>query len=544
MSQLYVWGYNGEYEQIITQCTRYLELHRNINDSPGPICMSIVSDYSTAMTRPNVLFLVMDTARAQSVLPSENPGVMPNLESFQEEATTFSDAITSAPWTLPSHASMFTGQYTTDHGTNAGSLIFEPDVKPLAEQLCQSGYETMAISNNSWISPEFGFDAGFDHFYGGWELLRGGVDLQEVVRENSSRIQQFKEIVDKLTINNLHKTILNTAYAWGYHRRYDYGAKFTNYRIKRLLSKTWDRSQPFFMFVNYLEPHLTYDPPKPYRWKYIPDDLSREQLESVDQEPWEYLAGNVDMAEDDFRALEALYEGELNYLDYRLGQLFDFLRSEDIFDETLVFVVGDHGENIGDHGLMDHQYCLNDTLLRVPLIIRHPELVPSGWKTDALVELRDLYPTILNLCDVNTSFDESVSSFSLGEEGYIDDTTVGDREFVFAEYVVPQPDLDELRLRTDNEEALAFLDSLDQSLQCLRTEDWKYIRSHDGSAELFDLNSDPGETNNIVDNHSELITDFEERLDTEFDSFERSSRARLEGIGGGTRDRLEDLGYI
>jgi arylsulfatase A-like enzyme len=486
----------------------------------------------------------MDTARAQSALPSENPGVMPNLESFQDEATTFTDAITSAPWTLPSHASMFTGQYTTEHGTNAGSLTFEPEITPLAEQLRQSGYETIAISNNSWISPEFGFDAGFDHFYGGWELLKGGVDLQGVVRENSSRIQQFKEILDELTPKNLPRTILNIAYTRFYYRRYDYGAKFTNYRIKRFLSKMWDQSQPFFLFANYLEPHLSYDPPKPYRYEHIPDNISREQLESVDQKPWEYLAGNINMTEDDFSALKALYEGELSYLDCRLGQLFDFLRSEGILDETLVLVVGDHGENIGDHGLMDHQYCLNDTLLRVPLIVRHPVFVPSGLKTDALVELRDLYPTILDICDVNVPLDESVSSFSLVEGGYIDETTIGDREFVFAEYTVPQPDLDELRSRTDDVEALAFLDSLDQPLRCLRTGDWKYIRSHDGSVELFDLNSDPDETNNIAEDHLELVTDFGERLDTKFDSLKPPTGSRLEDVEEGTRDRLEDLGYI
>ena len=496
------------------------------------------------MTRPNVLFLVMDTARAQSALPSENPGVMPNLESFQDGATTFTDAITSAPWTLPSHASMFTGQYTTDHRTNAGSVMFEPQVTPLAEQLRQSGYETMAISNNTWISPEFGFNVGFDHFYCGWELLKGGVNLQDIVRDNCSRIQQFKSIVDELTFNNFYRTILNTVYAWGYHRRYDYGAKFTNYRIRRLLSKTWDQSQPFFMFVNYLEPHLTYDPPKPYRYEHVPDDLSRDQLESVPQEQWKFLAGGVDMDEDDFRALEALYEGELSYLDYRLGKLFDFLRSEGILDETLVFVVGDHGENIGDHGLMDHQYCLNDTLLRVPLIVRHPELVPSGWKTDALVELRDLYPTILDLCDINVSLDESVSSFSLGEDGYIDETTVGDREFVFAEYTVPQPDLDELRSRTDDEETLAFLDSLDQSLRCIRTDKWKLIHSTNNSQQLYNLETDSGETTDVAADNPEVVDDLKEIMESRLDPLEESSKPQLTEMDSGTRDRLSDLGYI
>lgn len=506
--------------------------------------ISTVPDYPTAMTRPNVLYLVMDTARAQSALPSENPGVMPNLKSFQKEATTFSNAITSAPWTLPSHASMFTGQYTSDHGTNAGSMAFEPEVKPLAEQLRQSGYETMAISNNKWISPEFGFDTGFDYFYGGWELLKGGADLGGLVRENDSRIQQLREILDNLTFTNWHKTLLNAAYAWGYRKRYDYGAKFTNYRIKRLLRKNRDRSRPFFLFVNYLEPHLTYDPRKPYRYKHVPDDISPEHLESVDQEPWEYLTGGVNMTEDDFRALEALYEGELSYLDYRLGRLFDFLQKKELLEETLVIVVGDHGENIGDHGLMDHQYCLNDTLLRVPLIIRHPDLVPSGMKTRALIEIRDLYPTILDICDADADLDETISSSPLSEGGRIDETTIGDREFVFGEYIVPQPDLDKLRARTENKEILAFLDSLDRSLRCVRTKRWKFIHGSDGSIQLYNLETDSAETTNVAMDYPDVVADLKDVLESRFDPFNESANSQLNELEPSTRDRLNDLGYI
>jgi arylsulfatase A-like enzyme len=402
----------------------------------------------------------------------------------------------------------------------------------------------MAISNNSWISPEFNFDAGFEHFHVGWELLEGGGDLKGIVRENNSRSQQFKGIINEFTLTNWHRVILNTAYAWGYYKRYDYGAKLTNYRIKRLLTNTWDRSRPFFMFINYLEPHLTYDPPKPYRYEHIPDDLTREQLESVDQDSWEYLSGGVDMTEDDFRALKALYEGELSYLDYRLGRLFYFLENEGLIDETLIIVVGDHGENIGDHGLMDHQYCLYDTLLRVPLIIRYPERVPRGLKTDILVELRDLYPTILDLCDVDVDLRKSVSSFSLSEEGHIDEATIGDREFVCGEYTVPQPDLDELRARTDDEDVLAFLDSFDRSLRCVRTGKWKYIHGTDGSEQLFDLESDPGETTNVADDHQEVVTGLADILKSRFDPLDEMSKSQLGEIESDARNRLRDLGYI
>jgi len=496
------------------------------------------------ITRPNVLFIVMDTARAQSTLPSENPGIMPNLESFQDEATTFSDAITSAPWTLPSHASMFTGQYTTDHETNAGSVMFEPRVTPLAEQLRQSGYETMAVSNNTWISPEFGFDSGFDYFYCGWELLEGGVDLQGIVRDNNSRIQQFKSIVEKLTLKNLHKTILNTAYAWGYHRRFDYGAKFTNYRINRLLSKTWDQSRPFFLFVNYLEPHLTYDPPKPYRYEHVPDNISQEHLESVDQEPWEYLAGNVEMTEDDFCALKALYEGELSYLDHRLGQLFDFLQKEGIFDETLIFIVGDHGENIGNHSLMDHQYWLYDTLLRVPLIIRYPDSVPEDTTVQKQVEVRDTYPTVLDACGLDAPEEDGVSSHSLLKYLPEASSTAKARDHAFAEYLVPQPDIEKLKIRTNSAEQATHLDSFDRSLRCVRTEDWKLIRASDGQVELYNLESDPDESEDVKHTHPEVVSELSEVLDAEFDSLEKGNRKRFDEMSSSTRSQLEELGYV
>jgi len=496
------------------------------------------------INKPNVCLIVIDTARAQSALPTENPGVMPNLESFAYEGSTFTNAITTAPWTLPSHASIFTGQYTSDHQTNASSLSFNPKVAPLAARLSEDGYQTAAISNNTWISPEFGFDTGFNHFQRGWKLASEGVELTDIVRDNDTRTGQLRAILSNLTLTDLPPTVVNILYNRFYHKKYDYGAKLTNYRAKKFVSKMRNESNPFFLFLNYLEPHLEYDPPKSYRYEHQPTDASVTDLDSVNQEQWAYICGNVSMDDADFRALEALYEGELSYLDYRLRNLFDWMEEESILDETLIIIVGDHGENIGDHGLMDHQYCLYDTLLRVPLIIRYPDSVPEDTTVQKLVEARDIYPTILDACGLDTPEKDGVSSHSLLEYSPESPSTVNGRDHAFAEYLVPQPDIDQLKSRTDSVERADYLDSLDCSLRCVRTENWKLIKISDGRIELYDLESDPEESEDIKDTHPEVVSELSEVLNYEFGPMKKWSKEQFNEMSGSTRSQLKDLGYI
>lgn len=481
----------------------------------------------------------MDTARAQSTLPGENPGVMPNLESFAEEGTTFSQAITTAPWTLPSHASMFTGQYTSDHGTHAGSTQFSPEVDPLAALLQSHGYRTIGVSNNSWIAPEFGFDTGFEEFYRGWEVVTGGADLSKVSQGGDSLFEQFRSLLSSVSFSELPQTLVNAAYARFLYRRSDYGARATNFRLKRLLGGNNDR--PFFAFVNYLEPHLEYDPPEPYRYGHLPDYISENNAESTPQRPWEYLGGVVEMDSQDFEALRALYHAELSYLDYRLGRLFDYLTEENILDETLVVVVGDHGENIGDHGMMDHQYGLYDTLLRVPLFVRHPDTVAAGRISDSLVELRSIYPTILGHANVPLPEDNTVAKESLLAEDGIDQSSAGDQKEVFAEYLTPQPAIERLQeLANDTADVRQF----NRSLRCIRTDNWKYVAGSDGSDWLYDLSADPEEEVDVADQYPNRTAEFRNRLIETFGSFVTPDENMKDKIDDSTSKRLEDLGYI
>jgi arylsulfatase A-like enzyme len=487
------------------------------------------------MDRPNILVVVMDTARAQSSLPQENPAVLPNLKSLAEDGVTFTQAITTAPWTLPSHASMFTGQYTRDHGTHAGNKSFSPEFDPLPELLQKEGYNTVGISNNTWISPTFGFGRGFDDFYQGWELFSSEADLSDIIRSDENWRNKLGQLFQRVNWPKAHRSLGNALYAKFFQNQYDSGALLTNHRIKNWINKKANVDSPFFMFINYVEPHLEYDPPRSFRYKHLPSGMSPRQAEKANQDQWGYISGDIDMKEWEFQALEALYTAELEYIDYRLGKVITFLRESGVLENTFIVVLGDHGENIGNHGLMDHQYSLHDTLLRVPMIFRYPESIPSGKIVESQVEVRDLFPTILDVASVQSPKVDSISRNRLVAEEMGRDQTI-------AEYVTPQPAIESLRQRAENADEV--MSKFNRSLRCIRTDRWKYIQASDGSEWLFNLRTDPDEIENVVEDRPETAQRLLEELKNMHGPMKIAESSGMSQLDDSTQERLRQLGYI
>jgi len=491
------------------------------------------------MERPNILFIVMDTARARDALPSRNPEKLPNLTNIANEGVEFSTAISNAPWTLPSHASMFTGRYTTDHGTHAGNKQFQPKHDSLADSLQDAGYTTVAFSNNSWISPEFGFDRGFDYFYKGWELFRGDDTLARAMRDYDELGMQLRSLIRSSTIRTFPTTIINSIYAKFLRKRYDYGAKMTNWKIKRWFKSEYDGENPFFMFINYLEPHLEYDPPRRF-CSFLPDGVSVREAKAVEQDAWKYVAGHMEMSDEEFEILQGLYDSELHYLDYRIGKLREYLSSRDLLDETFVIIVGDHGENIGDHGLMDHQYALYNTLTHVPLIIRGGDDFSGGQKVTNIIEVRDLFPTIFEVADVTAPSGPRISEESLFD--ILANRSDPGRDFAVSEYKVPQPGIDTLHKKAP-QNGQVDLSRFDRALHAIYTEEWKYICASDGSEELYYIQDDPEEQINLIGSHEDVRARLSEQLVDTVGQPERGEK-RSETMDAKAQQRLEDLGYI
>ena len=480
----------------------------------------------TGDTRPNVVFIVLDTCRADTFYELLDTGQLPGIERITAGARTYRNAVSAAPWTVPSHGSLFSGLYPTDHGTSADDPYFDPPTTPLAERLRSSGYRTAGLSANPWITPSFGFTTGFEQFKTANELFWGGEDISDLSNLDS-RYAQLSELLDRTSLPNLPKTLSNAVYSKFFAKQSDAGANnLTRSAVKWITERSAEDS--FFLFCNYMEPHIRYDPPSQFLQAELPDDVDEEAARAVHQDQWAYVAGDVEMSERDFEILRCLYRAEIRYLDTHLERLYECLLDEKLLDETAIVLVGDHGENIGDHGLMDHQYCLYETLLHVPMAVRYPPAFEAGT-TDRLVETRALYETVAELAGIEAADAETAPSL-------ID---ADDREHAIAEYTSPQPSVETL------DEEYGPLDEdiwqYDRSLRSIRTSRWKYIEGSDGTEELYDLHADPSESTPVdaADARSELPDILEARRG----ELRGPSREQAD-IDESSAQRLRDLGYL
>jgi arylsulfatase A-like enzyme len=487
-------------------------------------------------SQPNVLFIVLDTARARTVFSGLDRDLMPTVSRLAAEGTTFTDATTTGPWTLPSHASMFTGQYTSEHGSHAGNRSFDPAGVPLSTRLSGAGYRTAGISGNVWISPEFGFDAGFDQFSMKWDLFWDAPDLSSVISGRNT-VSDESSLLDAFrghTPVELLKGGVTAGYAKYLAGRHDDGARNATTRTVNWLEEHASDEQPFFYFLNYIEPHLPYEPPESFQDEYLPAGVSPED---VNQDPWAYVAGDVEMDERDFEVLQGLYEAELAYVDTQIERLYEALDEAGVLDETAIVLVGDHGENIGDHDLMDHQYCLYETLVNVPLVIRYPEAFPAGERVSGPVELRDLYPTIQDFADESAETMDATSEHSLRPR----DGDVPTREYALSEYLVPQPSMDSLRESVDSFDPAAT--KYDRALRSIRSERWKLVEASDDTVELYDLRDDPHEQTDRSDERPSVVERLQERLRDRLGPLTRGATDDGD-ISQHSKERLEDLGYL
>ncbi|WP_336343297.1 sulfatase [Halalkalicoccus ordinarius] len=478
----------------------------------------------------NIILCVMDTARADDVhfvTQHENRTFFSFLE---ENGQKYTNAFAPAPWTLPSHGSLFTGRYPSKHGAHAEHKYLGDSYKTIAEILQESGYSTVGVTNNAWITDEFGFDQGFDEFIKVWQYLKTNTDFGEIALTKNG-IDQIKGALNGLINGEIHKNIVNALYGQYLYRRNDYGADRTNALIRNYLENR-DNTNPFFMFINYLEPHLDYQPPQKYAEKYLPDTISYEDAMAVPQRPWEYVTGNLEMTERDFEALRGLYRGEISYLDSKLLELKQNLQEENEWEKTIFILVGDHGENIGHHNLMDHQYSLYDSLLHVPLMICGGPF-QKGKTIEDLVQIHDIYNTIVDLVGKEVKSEQSISLHPDNDER---------RDQIVAEYMGPQPSIESLEEQMDHVPERVY--AYDRRLRALRTQNYKIIRGSDGLSELYDIRTDPKEQTDIYEEKKDIYEEYAVTLDNWLASFEQNQESGDVDISGGTQQRLEDLGYL
>ena len=458
------------------------------------------------MSKPNIILIILDTARAHNLsCYGYSRLTTPYLDSLCNDAHRFTNAFTPGIWTIPSHASLFTGTYPSKHGALNLHRYLNADYTTIAQLLASHSYETAAFSNNFFLSVEdFGLNRGFQKIEGK---------------------QHRNDFLSRL----LHKGMrLLTG-------SQDSGAAYTNNSIRRWIRHGRDFDRPFFLFANYMEAHAPYiNLPRKYIAKFLSKD-EVERLSSINQDRQKYLTRSITMTDDDFRILRSVYDAQIAYLDQTIRNLMEILKANNLFEQSLIIITSDHGDLIGEHGLMHHSYCVYEELIKIPLIVKLPGSCSNGKDYNHLVSLIDIYPTISEILNIK---DDSSLRQVQGESLY-SRKSEDEREHVFVECEKPKNEFKDTYPGFD-------FSVYDRQLLAIRSHNYKYIWASDGKHELYDLTHDPAELDNIIATKPDLVSELESRLFTWYNSFEKSSNKTSpeDSIDNEIREQLKGLGYF
>ena len=306
----------------------------------------------------NVVLIVMDAVRADHLsCYGYNKPTTPFLEELAGNGVLFEGAFASAPWTPPSHASLFTGTYPSRHGVDVNeNLYLGEENTTLAQILATTGYRTFAILPDAHLSSARGFHRGFNDYVEMFRLPHFKLDFGII--ETSARSLLLGRDKRSSLINKL---------------------------VKRWLTDNAVRDIPFFAFINYKTAHNRYQSPWPFRRRFEIKPAATQDKKKLDYFSeaggYSYMAGKFDMSEEDLAVVRSRYDGAMACIDHRIRDLVQFLKAQDPYDDTLIIVTADHGENFGEHRLAYHLFCLYDSLIRVPLIFHAPAIFrgPIRW---------------------------------------------------------------------------------------------------------------------------------------------------------------------
>jgi arylsulfatase A-like enzyme len=305
--------------------------------------------------KPNVVLVVLDAARAVSFgAYGHSRATTPNIDALAREAYTFDNAYTTAAYTLAAMSSVWTSQQPDrHHGDIAFSAKLPKDRLLLAEILTAQGIPTAGFVANGVAGAFNGFDRGFKEFDEPWKQF-------------GSQASGFRNV------------------------------------IPGFLDRMKQGGAPFFAYVHYREPHEPYDPPAPFDTRFGPDGpitkTQRDGGEPAKQWLKDINQGVLKPTREAVDHLQRLYDGNLAFVDQEVGYLRDQLATRGLLDNTLLIVIGDHGEALFEHGWIGHNAQVFEESARVPFIVALPKSLRAAHppaRVASLVDLTDIAPTIL-----------------------------------------------------------------------------------------------------------------------------------------------------
>ncbi|MBL8840538.1 MAG: sulfatase [Planctomycetes bacterium] len=464
-------------------------------------------------TRPvgkpvNVLIVSLDTTRADRLGPyGRTTAKTPRLDALAAEGTTFESAFTPIPSTFPSHSTLFTGRYPQSHGVHDNAVyVLGSEQVTLAELLQAKGYATGAFVSAFVLDAQFGLDQGFATYDDEVDTPLMKFDVSKLPKDLPDARKKWEATI-----------------ATAYQRRGD----STTQRALEWLGGLG--AEPFFLWVHYFDAHQPYQPPPP--WDRHFDPSYRGPMDGDQRKFWPlYKRGQITAADRDH--MTALYDGEIAWQDECLGRLLDGLRKVGRFDETLIVVVADHGEALGEHSqIYEHNSEVYDEVMRVPLVVRRPDLSARGERVKPLVRTLDVAPTVLEW--LGMAPEPAMQGQSL----------------------LPFTDADGERRAAAEGPGSILLEALRErqvnptprSLVALRSDRWKAIVTLDAQGEalrteLYDLERDPFEKRDLAATEPERADQLRAQVLRQLKELPKASGNARE-LGELDNEALRALGY-
>ncbi len=443
----------------------------------------------------NVLLITVDTLRADRLgVYGHETAHTPNLDRLAEQSFVFENALASSPRTGPSHTSILTGLYPHRHGALSNGTHPAAGLDSLPTRLGARGFVTGAVVS-------------------GWTLRADVSGLDRYFHTYDNDFSQVVWLPEPVTELRLFRFLENVR---GRLPRVERPARATTDAAVRWLRR--HDASAFFLWVHYFDPHLPYDPPAEFERLHARHPIAGFRRDWYQYSPDEREELRRSRADREY--MKALYDGEISYVDAEIGRLLDALEESGLTGRTLTVLTADHGETLDEHEHFFGHDDLYQTSLRVPLLIRPPASELQPRRVEDAVRTVDLAPTLLDLLGISGLPGPDGRSFG----PMLVSGRAGSR----------QPSLASL---TDREHKLYSVTRAPFKL-ISKAPHWFGARRQGASEELYDLEADPAELDNLAADRPELVRELRPLIDVQ------RAHSSPDSLSDEDRDRLRSLGYL
>jgi arylsulfatase A-like enzyme len=454
----------------------------------------------------------------------------PNIDKLIKNSLVFDNCITNSPWTLPSHANFFTGLYSSEHKVTSVGSSLDPKIPTLAEILKNLGYLTIGLTQNIFISKFFGLSKGFDIFYSNYEEKVSPnpfvYKIHRTIARNIDNIENFSPLLSSILkgiYNKIVITLNQSMLSKSDKINLEYFIKEDSINDINNLEDSLKRNkdkQPFYLFINFMDTHYPYAPPKEYLEKYNINNQDFELIKNFYLNTLDvFTALNLGIRpflEKEKNSLNKFYDSSVDFLDMIVSKLLEALERLEILEDTILIIISDHGEFLGNKNFWTHHYSVYEELLQVPVIIYNKNMFKNNIISNQ-VELKNLYHTIISMALHNGEKNNQIISYNekLSYLYHMENNNYP--KYIYGEYLIPR-DLYRYGLKySKNAPNAKYLGNI----RFLRTSEMKFIHFGMGKNEIYEIKSDPKEENNLIGEKSKIAKEMEKRMKDIIKTFKR-----------------------